>query len=408
MLSDLRLMEGQAKNFPALGLHTQNRSLAYLDNAATTLKPQSVIDALLQYYGEYPANIHRGTYAMSVRASQAFEEARQALHKYFNVEEGTIIFTAGTTHGINMTAASLGRNLSAKDSILLSIFEHHSNLLPWKMLSETRGTTLHQVSIRKNGMLDEADFYRILEEERPTIVALTGMSNVTGYVPDLPNLIQAAHDVGAIVVLDGAQYAGHQHPDLSALDCDVFCCSGHKLYGPTGIGVLYAKSELLEQYQPVHYGGGMIEWVHGTEYKLARLPERLEGGTPHVAGAIGLHAAIEYIETIGLQSIIEHEHRLLQYLVEHLQELDYVRIVGNNEHCTSICSFNVEGVHSHDVGSMLDSLGVAVRVGHHCAQPLVDYWNISGTIRASLAVYNSIADVEKLIEGIQRVHTVLK
>ena len=399
--------------FPALQQSIHGRPLVYLDSAATTLKPQAVIDALLSHYAVDTANVHRGVHTLSQRATDAYEEARETVRRFINaaaLEE--CIFVRGTTEAINLVAQSWGpANLKPGEEILVTAMEHHANIVPWQMLCERTGAVLKVAPMGDDGALLVDDFDALLTE-RTALVAAAWISNALGTINPVQHIVDAAHSVGALVLLDGAQAAPHCPVDVQALGCDFFAFSGHKVYGPTGIGVLWGRRELLEALPPWQGGGDMILSVTFEETTYNRLPARLEAGTPHIAGAIGLGAALQWIEGIGIEAIAAHEAQLLAYGTGLLKGIPEVRLIGTAPRKAGVLGFVIDQcefpVHPHDVGSGLDACAVAVRAGHHCAQPVMERFGIPATTRASLAAYNTRADLDRLAEAIEYVLRIWK
>lgn len=389
-------------DFPALRQAVHGHALVYLDNAASAQKPAQVIDTIRQYYTDDYANVHRGLHYLSERASDAFEAARGKVRRFLNArEDREIVFVRGTTEAINLVAASFGQaHLKAGDEILITGMEHHSNIVPWQLLGERLGTVLKVAPVNDAGELLMDEFERLLGP-RTRLVAVTHVSNALGTINPVERIIELAHARGARVLIDGAQSAPHAAVDVQALGCDFYAFSGHKLYGPTGIGVLYGRRELLESMPPYQGGGEMIREVSFTRTTYAELPFKFEAGTPHIVGAIGLGAAIDYLQGIGLEAIARHEDELLTYATTRLQEVPGLRLVGTAARKAGIASFLLDGVHTHDVGTILDRHGVAVRAGHHCAMPLMTRFGVSGTTRASFALYNTHAEIDALVEAIQ-------
>jgi cysteine desulfurase/selenocysteine lyase len=401
-------VERVRRDFPILGIRVNGRPLVYLDNAATSQKPVAVIEAITRYYQEENANIHRGVHRLSELATAAYEAARETMGRFLGAGDAEeIIFTRGTTEGINLVAQSYGRSrISPGDEIVVSEMEHHSNIVPWQLLSDETGAMLRVIPVSEAGDLDFAAFEALLSK-RTRIVALTQLSNVLGTVNPIRQVAHLAHQVGAIVVVDGAQSAPHMGVNVRELGCDFFACSGHKMLGPTGIGVLYGRRELLDAMPPYQGGGGMIESVsfQGTTY--AKVPARFEAGTPHIAGAIGLAAAARYLETVG-PAAHQHESALLAHATAALGQVPGLRIIGAGPGPrASVVSFVLAGIHPHDAGTILDQEGVAVRGGHHCAQPLMRRFGVAGTIRASFSLYNTAAEIDTLVRGLHRVREVL-
>lgn len=395
-------------DFPVLEREINGHPLAYLDSAATALKPQPVIAAVESVYRDLPANVHRGVHTLSREATAAYEGARETVRQFINaarVEE--VVFTSGTTAAINLVARSWGASqLTAGDEIVLSHMEHHSNIVPWKMLSEEKGLVLKIIPVTDRGELDMKAFAGLLGP-RTKLVAVTQVSNALGTINPVEEIIAAAHAAGAHVLIDAAQSAPCMPVDVRRLDCDFLAFSGHKLFGPTGIGVLYGKSELLEQMPPFMGGGDMILSVSFAEICYNKPPYRFEAGTPNIAGAIGLGRAVEYVNAIGFDSIQAHEHQLLLAATAALEAIGGVHIVGTAEKKAAVLSFVIDGVHPHDIGSILDSCGVAIRAGHHCAQPLMSRFGLPATARASFSIYNTVEDVEQLAAAVKEVKKIM-
>ncbi len=392
------------RQFPILERKVHGKPLVYLDNAATTQKPLAVLDAERYYFEHFNANIHRGVHALSQEASEAFEGAREKIRAFLgaaHVEE--IIFTRGATEAINLVAQTWGRtHLEAGDEILISAMEHHANIVPWQMLCEMTGARLKVIPMDERGVLlmDQVD--RLLTE-RTRLVGVTLVSNALGTVNPVTEIIRKAHAVGARVLVDGAQAVAHVAVNMVTLGCDFFVFSGHKLYGPTGIGVLYGKKDLLTAMPPYQGGGDMILQVTFEKTTYNQIPYKFEAGTPHISGAIGLGAAIDFVRSVGLENIAAHEDRLLQEATERAQRVKGLRIIGTAPGKASILSFVLEGIHPHDIGTILDNEGVAIRSGHHCAMPVMDFFSLPATARASFALYNTLEEVERLFQAIERV-----
>ncbi len=390
-------------DFPILGTTVHGKPLAYLDNAATTQKPRVVIDALRRYYEAENANIHRGVHDLSVRATLLYEQARARVQRFLGAgSPREIVFVRGTTEAINLVAQTFGRaHVGPGDEILISAMEHHSNIVPWQMLCAEKGAVLRVAPISDAGQILLPEFERMLSP-RTRLVAVTHVSNVLGTVTPIREIIAAAHGRGVPVLVDGAQAVAHQAVDVRGLDCDFYAFSGHKLFGPTGIGVLYGKSTLLESMPPYQGGGDMIRSVSfaGTTYN--DLPYKFEAGTPDIAGAIGLGAAIEYVTRIGLDAIAAYEGELADYAAARLSEIPGVRLIGTARPRAAVVSFVIDGVHPHDAGTILDHEGVAVRAGHHCAQPLMERLGVPATVRASLAFYNTHEEIDALAAGVRK------
>lgn len=402
------LAEQIRADFPVLGKQVNGQPLVYLDSASAALKPRQVVEAVGRYYREMPANVHRGVHSLSREATFAYEGARETVREFLNaarLEE--IVFTSGTTAAINLVARSWGDSqLHVGDEIILSQMEHHSNIVPWKMLCDTRGVTLKVIPVTDSGELDMAVF-RSLLGPRTKLVAVAHVSNVLGTVNPVGEIIAAAHDQGARVLIDAAQSAPCLPLDVRALDCDFLAFSGHKVFGPTGIGVLYAKADLLEGMPPFLGGGDMILSVSFEEIIYNKPPYRFEAGTPDIAGAIGLGCAIEYVKTIGLDAIRAHEQSLLKEASAALLAIEGLKLIGTAPDKAAVLSFVIEGVHPHDIGSILDSCGVAIRTGHHCAQPLMSRFGLPATARASFSIYNQSDDIGRLVSAIYKVREIM-
>ncbi len=385
-----------------------DQPLVYLDNAATSQKPDVVIDRIRAYYAEENSNVHRGVHRLSQVATDAYEGAREKIARFINAAHThEVIFTRGTTEGINLVAHSLGAShLSAGDEIIVSEMEHHSNIVPWQMLCERVGATLRVIPVSDAGELDY-DAYADMLGEQTGLVAIGHISNALGTINPVQQMIADAHAVGALTLIDGAQSTQHSRVDVQALDCDFFCFSGHKMFGPTGIGVLYGKEDLLNAMPPFQGGGDMIDRVSfdGTTYDA--LPHKFEAGTPHIEGAIGLGAAVDFIEGLDMDAVQAHEADLLAYATEQLQTIDGLRIIGTAQEKASVISFLVGDAHPYDVGTLLDQMGIAVRTGHHCTEPLMDRYGIPGTVRASFALYNTRDDVDRLVQALKRIQPLL-
>lgn len=392
--------------FPALTQTVNGQPLVYLDSGATALKPQAVLDALMDYYAGCCANVHRGVHTLSQRATTLLEEARQTVQTYLNAPElHECIFVRGVTEGINLVAQTWGlKHIGAGDEVIITAMEHHSNIVPWQMLCERVGAVLRIVPFDATGTLD-MDAYRALLTPKTKLVSVIQVSNALGTVNPVVEMVQAAHEVGAKVLLDGAQATPHGPVDVTALGCDFYVFSGHKVFAPTGIGVLWGRRELLEAGGPWHGGGDMIRTVTLEKTTYAELPGLLEAGTPHIAGAIGLGAALRWQQSLGRDAIAAHESDLLAYGTALLSEIDGVRLIGTADHKASVLGFVLDdriGAHPSDVGMLLDQQGVAVRTGHHCAEPVMAYFGVPGTVRASLAVYNDRSDLDALASGVKK------
>lgn len=390
------------KDFPILSRQVHGQPLVYLDNAATSQTPQQVIDVIVDYYSRYNANIHRGVHTLSQEATDAYEKARITIQKHFNaLHSHEIIMTSGTTHGINLVASGFTSFLSAGDEIWVSAMEHHSNIVPWQMLCERTGAILRVIPMNVRGELVLEPFYEQLSE-KTQLVFCNHISNALGTINPIEEIIEKAHEVGAVVLIDGAQAAPHIKADFQALDVDFYTVSAHKICGPTGVGALYGKSEWLEKLPPYQGGGEMISEVTFEKTTYADLPHKFEAGTPNISGGIAFGAALDYINAIGMEQIAAFETRLLHYATSELLKIKGLKIYGEGTEKTSVISFNLEGIHPYDVGTLLDQMGIAVRTGHHCAQPIMDFYQIPGTVRASFAFYNSLSEVDRLVEGVKK------
>ncbi len=397
------------KDFPILSREVKGHPLVYFDNAATSQKPQSVIDALVHYYSYNNANVHRGIHSLAEEATADFEATRDAVKDFINAgSREEVIYTRGTTESINLVAYTWARqNLKAGDELIISGMEHHSNIVPWQIICEQNNAKLRVIPVNDNGEL-LMDEYKALLNDRTKLVAVNHVSNAMGTVNPVKEIIDLAHEQGAVVLIDGAQSAMHLDIDVQELDCDFFAFSSHKLLGPTGMGILYGKKDLLNA-MPVFAGGGeMIKEVTFEKTTYNELPYKFEAGTPNIADAIALKPAIDYINKIGKSNIRKHEDLLLNYATEKLRAIDGLQIIGDNDHKVSVLSFVISGVHPQDIGILLDNKGIAVRTGHHCAEPLMNRFCIPGTIRASFALYNTIEEVDKLVEGLNRAVKVLR
>ena len=394
-------------DFPILGVRVNGKHLAYLDNGASAQVPTRVIDRLVRYHNSEHANIHRGVHYLSETATAAYEQARTKLTKFINAaEDREVIFTSGTTNSINTVAHGYGRVFVGEgDEIVVSEMEHHSNIVPWQMLCEEKGATLRVIPIDDAGQL-RLDEYQKMLSSRTRLVAVTHVSNVLGTINPVKEMIEMAHAKGIPVLLDGAQGVPHMNVDVQDLDCDFYAFSGHKMCGPTGIGVLYGKAALLEKMQPFQGGGSMILSVSFEKTTYAAIPDKFEAGTPPIAAAIGLGEAVDYLGSVGMDAIASHEDNLLGYATSILSDINGVRIFGNARNKASVLSFNIKGVHAHDVGTILNDEGVAVRSGHHCAQPLMKRLGVPATVRASLYLYNTSAEIDQLAGAIRRVQKI--
>ena len=396
-------VEAVRKDFPILQRQMNGQPLCFLDTAASSQKPLQVLNAMDQYYRQHHANVHRGVYQLSQEATDMFEAARKAVKQFIGAgAEHEIIFTRGTTESINLVASSFGRAFLKKgDEVLITWMEHHSNIVPWQLICEQTGATLKVAPINDNGEVDLEAFEALLRGP-VKILALTQVSNTLGTINPVREMVAMAHERGIPVLVDGAQAVPHAPINVTELDADFYAFSGHKMYGPTGIGILYGKSEWLENMPPYHGGGEMISRVTFEKTTYNELPFKFEAGTPDIAGTVGLHAAIEYLEASGLHNIAKHENELLSYGTELLREIPGLTIIGTAAHKAGVMSFVVEGTHPYDLGTLLDQMGIAVRTGHHCTEPLMDRFGIPGTVRASLGMYNTKEELNRLANGIKR------
>jgi cysteine desulfurase/selenocysteine lyase len=396
-------VEAIRKHFPVLEREVKGKQLVYFDNAATTQKPQVVIDALVNYYSDYNANIHRGIHTLAEEATAAFESTRDAIKEFINAESREqIVFTSGTTEGINLVAQTWGRqNIKEGDEIIISNMEHHSNIVPWYLLCQEKGAVIKVIPINEDGELEMEEFEKLLNA-KTKLVSIVHVSNALGTINPVKEITEKAHAVGAVVLVDGAQSTVHLDIDVQDMNCDFFVFSSHKLYGPTGIGALYGKRELLEAMPPYQGGGEMIKEVSFNTITWNDLPYKFEAGTPNIADTIAFKAAIDFTAGIGKEKIRRHENALLTYATEQLEGISGVRIIGKAKQKISVLSFVINGVHPQDVGILLDNRGIAVRTGNHCAQPLMDRLCIRGTIRASFAMYNTAEEVDRMVEGLQK------
>ena len=397
------------RDFPILGQQVNGRPLVYLDNAATAQKPQVVIDAIEQYYQGYNSNIHRGVHHLSQRATEAYEKARVKAQRLLNASESReIIFVRSTTEAINLVAQTYGRErLQAGDEVIVSAMEHHSNIVPWQMVCQEKEAKLRVIPINDKGELLLEEYEKLLND-RTRVVAVTHIANALGTINPIERMIERAHRYDAAVLIDGAQGAPHLALDVQALDCEFYAFSGHKFYGPTGVGILYGKGDLLDSLPPYQGGGEMILSVSFEKTTYNVVPHRFEAGTPNIAGGIALGAAIDYVSEIGLENIGDYEDELFRYATEQLSRFSELRIIGTAEKKASIISFVMEGIHAHDVGTILDQEGIAVRTGHHCAQPVMERFQVPATSRASFAFYNTKKEVDALVQGIHKVIEVFR
>ncbi|CCG52053.1 Cysteine desulfurase, SufS [Flavobacterium indicum GPTSA100-9 = DSM 17447] len=394
-------------DFPILSQKVNGKPLVYFDNGATSQKPQVVIDAIEKYYSEYNANIHRGVHTLSQLATDAYEIARNTIQYHINAKYNhEIIFTSGTTFGINLVAHGFASIIKSGDEVMISSLEHHSNIVPWQFLCEKTGAKLVVIPMNEKGELVVSEFDNLLSE-KTKIVAVNHISNALGTINPIEYIIKKAHEKGAAVLIDGAQATPHLKPDVQALDCDFYVFSGHKICGPTGVGVLYGKEEWLRKLPPYQGGGEMIAEVTFEKTTYADLPHKFEAGTPNIEGGIVLGTAIDYMNSIGFDAIASYENELLAYGTKRLKEIEGLTIYGTSENKASVISFNIDGIHPYDIGTIIDKLGIAVRTGHHCAQPIMQYFNIPGTIRASFAFYNTKEEIDIFVEAVKKAQQML-
>ncbi len=394
-------------DFPILSQKVNGKPLVYFDNGATSQKPQVVIDAISKYYSEINANIHRGVHTLSQLATDAYEVSRNTIQNHLNAKHNhEIIFTSGTTFGINLVANGFASLLKAGDEVMVSVLEHHSNIVPWQFLCERTGAKLVVIPMNEKGELIISEFDNLLSE-KTKIVTVNHISNALGTVNPIEYIIKKAHGVGAAVLIDGAQATPHLRPDVQALDCDFYVFSGHKVCGPTGVGILYGKEEWLRKLPPYQGGGEMIAEVTFEKTTYADLPHKFEAGTPNIEGGIVLGTAIDYMNSLGFDNIAAYEQELLDYGTKRLQEIEGLTIYGTSENKASVISFNIKGIHPYDIGTIIDKLGIAVRTGHHCAQPIMNFFNIPGTIRASFAFYNTKEEIDIFVEAVKKAQMML-
>ena len=394
-------------DFPILSRKVNGHPLVYFDNAATSQTPKVVIDAIVEYYEQYNANIHRGVHSLSQEATDAYEQARETLRAHFNAaKKEEIIFTSGTTHGINLVANGFASQLKAGDEVIVSALEHHSNIVPWQMLCEKTGAQLKVIPMTNSGELAMDAFHELLSD-KTKLVFVNHVSNALGTINPIETIITEAHKKGAAVLIDGAQAAPHIKADVQALDVDFYVVSGHKMCGPTGVGVLYGKEEWLNKLPPYQGGGEMIDQVTFEKTTYAGLPHKFEAGTPNICGGIVFGKAIEYLNGLGFENIAAYEHELLTYATEQLLAVGDVTIYGTSSEKTAVISFNIEGIHPYDIGTIIDKLGIAVRTGHHCAQPIMDYYKIPGTVRASFSFYNTKEEIDAFVQAVKRAKIML-
>lgn len=396
------------QDFPILHQQINGHPLVYLDNGATTQKPQAVIDALVEFYSTYNSNVHRGAHSLSDKATEKFENARITLAEFINAPESReVIWTRGTTEGVNLVAYSWGRqNLKAGDRVLVSMMEHHSNIVPWQLVAAEKGATVEPIPVTQLGEIDQ-DAYSAMLDDRVKMVSFGQVSNALGSINPVKEMADKAHQVGALVMVDGAQGVGHWMADVQALGCDFYAFSGHKLFGPTGIGALWGRAELLESMPPWHGGGEMIENVSFAGTTFNRIPFKFEAGTPNIADAIGLAAAINYLNGLDKAGAIAHEEALMQRVQERADAFEGLRLVGCARNRVCVMSFILEGIHSADIGMLLDQQGIAVRTGSHCAQPVMEHLGLDGTVRASFSFYNTFEEIDRLFAGLEKAKTFL-
>ena len=400
-------VENIRKDFPILSRKVNGKPLVYFDNAATSQTPQQVIDCIVDYYSNYNANIHRGVHSLSQEATDAYEHARQTIQRHFNARYSReIIFTSGATHGINLVANGFSSFLQKGDDILVSALEHHSNIVPWQMLCERTGATLKVIPMNEEGELILPEFDKLLSP-KTKLVFVNHISNALGTINPIEYIIEQTHQVGGAVLIDGAQACPHIRPDVQHLDVDFYVASAHKMCGPTGVGILYGKEDWLNKLPPYQGGGEMIAEVTFEKTTYAELPHKFEAGTPNISGGIAFGAAIDYMNAIGFDALAAYENELLHYGTQKLLEIEGLKIYGTSPQKTAVISFNLEGIHPYDVGTLLDKMGIAVRTGHHCAQPIMDYFKIPGTVRASFAFYNTKAEIDTLVEGVKKAKMML-
>ncbi|AXB56072.1 aminotransferase class V-fold PLP-dependent enzyme [Flavobacterium fluviale] len=394
-------------DFPILNQKVNGKPLVYFDNGATSQKPQVVIDAEVKYYQEINANIHRGVHTLSQLATDAYEVSRGKVKEHINAKHAhEVLFTSGTTHGINLVTNGFASILKPGDEVIVSSLEHHSNIVPWQMLCEKTGAVLKVIPINENGELILEEFDALLSE-KTKVVTLNHISNALGIINPIKYIIDKAHSFGAAVLIDGAQAVPHLKPDVQELDCDFYAFSGHKMCGPTGTGILYGKEDWLNKLPPYQGGGEMIKEVTFEKTTYADLPHKFEAGTPNIAGGIVLGTAIDYLNNIGFENIQEYEHELLEYATKRLSEIEGLRIYGTGKNKASVVSFNIDGIHPYDIGSIIDKLGIAVRTGHHCAQPIMSFFCIPGTIRASFSFYNTKEEIDLMVDAVKKAQTML-
>ena len=403
----LKNIESIRNDFPILNTSVNGNKLIYLDNAATSQTPNCVINSISDYYKNLNSNIHRGVHSLSQMATEKYEDTRKKFKSHFNAKSSKeIIFTSGTTHSINLISSGFSKFLNEGDEIIVSHLEHHSNIVPWQMLCEKTGAKMLVIPMNDKGELDLNKFSKILSK-RTKVVFVNHVSNALGTVNDIEKIINLSHNVGASVLIDGAQAVPHFKVDVSKLDVDFYVCSAHKFCGPTGVGILYGKKEWLDKLPPYQGGGEMIDEVSFEKTTYSDLPNKFEAGTPNIAGVIASGIALDYINNIGLEEIKEYEDYLLDYATKKLLEINGLKIYGESKNKTSVISFNIGDIHPYDIGSLIDNLGIAVRTGHHCAQPIMDYFKIPGTIRVSFCFYNTTDEIDSLVSALKKASTML-
>ena len=403
----LKNIESIRNDFPILNTSVNGNKLIYLDNAATSQTPNCVINSISDYYKNLNSNIHRGVHSLSQMATEKYEDTRKKFKSHFNAKSSKeIIFTSGTTHSINLISSGFSKFLNEGDEIIVSHLEHHSNIVPWQMLCEKTGAKMLVIPMNDKGELDLNKFSKILSK-RTKVVFVNHVSNALGTVNDIEKIINLSHNVGASVLIDGAQAVPHFKVDVSKLDVDFYVCSAHKFCGPTGVGILYGKKEWLDKLPPYQGGGEMIDEVSFEKTTYSDLPNKFEPGTPNIAGVIASGVALDYINNIGLEEIKEYEDYLLDYATKKLLEINGLKIYGESKNKTSVISFNIGDIHPYDIGSLIDNLGIAVRTGHHCAQPIMDYFKIPGTIRVSFCFYNTTDEIDSLVSALKKASTML-
>lgn len=402
-------VEKLRKEFPILHQQVNGRDLVYFDNAATNQKPKRVIDALVEYYTGYNANIHRGIHTLAEKATKAFEQTRETARTFINASSPEeIVFVRGVTEAINLVASSYGKAfIKEGDEIIITSLEHHSNIVPWQFICEEKKAKLRVIPVSQTGELN-MEAYKTLLSPRTKIVAVNHASNSLGTINPIKEIIKLAHEAGAVVLIDGAQAGAHIHIDVQELDCDFYCLSSHKMFGPTGTGILYGKKELLEKMPPYQGGGEMIKDVTFEKTTYNDLPYKFEAGTPNIGDVVAFRHAMEFISELGKENIAAHEHELLVYATERVSKLKGVKVIGTAENKVGVLAFTVQDIHHFDIGQMLDARGIAVRTGHHCTQPLMECFGIEGTVRASFSVYNTKEEVDQLVEGLERIINFMK